>query len=57
MYVYIVFSKLKNILLKIHLLPTPDREHSKVFENILNNRFQKRKEFKGHPGEGQSTST
>ena len=27
---YPIFSKLKNILSKIHLLLTPDREHSKV---------------------------
>ena len=32
---YPIFSKLKkNILSKIHLLLTPDREHKKVFENI-----------------------
>ena len=31
---YPIFSKLKNILFKIHLLPTPDREHRKVFENV-----------------------
>ena len=31
---YSIFSKPKNILSKIHLLLTPDREHSKVFENI-----------------------
>ena len=30
---YPIFSKLKNILSKIHLLLTPDREHSRVFEN------------------------
>ena len=30
---YPIFSKLKNILLKIHFLLTPDREHSRVFEN------------------------
>ena len=32
---YPIFSKLKNILSKIHLLLTPDREHSKVFDNVL----------------------
>ena len=31
---YPPFSKLKNILFKIHLLLTPDREHRKVFENV-----------------------
>ena len=30
---YPIFSKLKNILSKIHLLLTPDRAHSRVFEN------------------------
>ena len=29
-----VFSRLKNILSKIHLLLTPDRKHGKVFEKI-----------------------
>ena len=29
-----IFSKPKNILLKIHLPLTPDRKHSNVFENI-----------------------
>ena len=31
---YPIFSKLKNILSKIHLLLTQDREHSKVFESV-----------------------
>ena len=31
---YPIFSKLKNILSKVHLLLTPDREYSKVFEDI-----------------------
>ena len=31
---YPIFSKLKNILSKIYLLLTPDREHRKVFENV-----------------------
>ena len=54
---YPIFSKLKNILSKIHLLLTPDREHSKVFDNVPIIGFKKRKEFKGHPGESQSNST
>ena len=29
-----IFSQLKNILSKIHLFLTPDREHSKYFENV-----------------------
>ena len=29
-----VFSKLKNVLSEIHLLLTPDREYTKVFERI-----------------------
>ena len=53
---YPVFSKLKNILSNIHLLLTPDREHRKVFENAPIIGFKKRK-FKGHPGDTQSTST
>ena len=36
-----IFSKLKNILSKILLLLTLDREHSKVFENILIIGFKK----------------
>ena len=31
---YPIFSKLKNILFKIHLLLTPDREHRKICENV-----------------------
>ena len=31
---YPIFSKPKNILSKIHLLLTPDREHINVFENV-----------------------
>ena len=38
---YPIFSKLKNILSKIHLLLTPDREHSKVFEDIPRIGFKK----------------
>ena len=55
---YPVFSKLKNILSKIHLLLTSDREHSKVFENIPIISFKKGKSLiKGHLGESQRTST
>ena len=54
---YPIFSKLINILSKIHLLLIPDREHSKVFDNVPIIGFKKRKEFQGHPGESQSTST
>ena len=43
---YPIFSKLKNILSKIHLLLTPDREHSKVFENVLRTGFKKGKSLK-----------
>ena len=39
---YPIFSKLKNILSKIHLLLTPDREHKKVFENVPIIGFRKR---------------
>ena len=31
---YPIFSKLKNILFKIHLRPVPDREHRTVSENV-----------------------
>ena len=34
-YYSIFFSKLKSITWMTHFLLTPDREHSKVFENIL----------------------
>ena len=53
---YPIFSKLKNILSKIHLLLTPDREHRKVFENVPIIGLKKGK-FKGNPSEAQSTST
>ena len=43
---YPIFSKLKNILSKIHLLLTPDREHSKVFEDIPIICFKKGKSLK-----------
>ena len=41
-----IFSKLKNILSKIRLLLTPDREHSKVFEDIQIIGFKKGKSLK-----------
>ena len=44
---YPIFSKFKNILSIIHLLLTPDREHSKVFENILIRGFKKAKNLNG----------
>ena len=40
------FSKLKNILFKIHLLLTPDREHKKVFENVPIIVFKRRNSLK-----------
>ena len=43
---YPIFSKLKNILSKIHLLLTLDRKHSKVFENIPIIGFKKGKSLK-----------
>ena len=43
---YPIFWKLKNILSKIHLLLTPDREHSTVFENIPSIGFKKGKSLK-----------
>ena len=43
---YPIFSKLKNILFKIHLLLTPDREHRKVFENVPIIGFKKGKSLK-----------
>ena len=49
---YPIFSKLQNILSKIHLLLTPGREHRKVFENVPIIGFKK-----GKSGEGLSTST
>ena len=41
-----IFSKLKNILFKIHLLLTPDMEHRKVLENVPILGFGKRKSLK-----------
>ena len=38
---YPTLSKLKNILSKIHLLLTPDRKYSKVFENVSIDGFKK----------------
>ena len=43
---YPIFSKLKNISFKIHLLLTPDREHRKVLENFPIIDFQKGKSLK-----------
>ena len=43
---YPTFSKLKNILFKIHLLLTPDRKHRKVFENVPLIGFKKGKSLK-----------
>ena len=40
------FSKLKSILSRIHLLLTPDRGDSKVFENIPVISFKKEKSLK-----------
>ena len=44
--IHIYFSKLKNILFRIHLLLTPDREHRKVFENAPIIGFKKGKSLK-----------
>ena len=43
---YPIFSKLKNIIFKIHLLLTPGREHRKVFENVPVIGFKKGKSSK-----------
>ena len=43
---YLIFSKLKNISSKIYYLLTPDREHSKVFENVPIIGFKKGKSLK-----------
>ena len=43
---YPIFLKLKNILFKIHLLLTPDREHRKVFGNVPIICFKKGKSLK-----------
>ena len=43
---YLIFSKLKNISSKIYYLLTPDREHSKVFENVPIIGFKKGKRLK-----------
>ena len=43
---YPIFLKLKNILSKIQLLSTPDREHRKVFENVSIIGFKKGKSLK-----------
>ena len=49
------FSKLKSILSRIHILLTPDRGDSKVFENIPVISLKKRKKFQGHLGGSQGT--
>ena len=43
---YPIFSKLKKILFKIHLLLAPDREHRKAFENVPIIGFKKGKILK-----------
>ena len=43
---YSIFSNLKNILSKIYLPLTPDREYSKVFENVPVIGFKKGKSLK-----------
>ena len=43
---YPIFSKLKNILFKIHLLLTRDREYRNVFENVPIIGFKKGKSLK-----------
>ena len=53
---YRIFSKLKNILSKIHLHLTPDKKHRKVFENVPIIGFKKRMSLKD-TGESQRTST
>ena len=42
----LIFPKLNNILSKTHLLLTPDREHSKVFEKVPIIGFKKAKSLK-----------
>ena len=54
---YPIFSKLNNILSKIHLLQTRDREHSRVFDNVPIRGLKKKKKFQGHRGESQSILT
>ena len=53
---YSIFSKHENILLKIHLLLTPYREHRRVFENVPIIGFKKGNSLKDRMW-GQSTST
>ena len=53
---YPIFSKHENILLKIHLLLTPYREHRRVFENVPIIGFKKGNSLKDRMW-GQSTST
>ena len=53
---YRIFTKLKNILSRIHLLLTPDREHSKIVKNISITVFKTGK-FKRNPGESRSAFT
>ena len=43
---YPIFSKLQNILSKIHLFLIPGREHRKVFENVPTIGFKKGKSLK-----------
>ena len=43
---YPIFSKFKNILSNIHLLLTPEMEHSKVFENVPVIGYKKGKSLK-----------
>ena len=43
---YHVYSKVRNISFRTHLLLTPDREHSKVFENTPIIGFKKEKSLK-----------
>ena len=50
---YPIFTKLRNISSIIHLLLTPDREHSKIVKNISIIVFKKGK-FKRNPSDSQN---
>ena len=45
---YSVFQNVRNILQELHILLTPDKEHKKVFQNILVVGFRNGKSLKDH---------
>ena len=45
---YSVFQNVRNILQELHILLTPDKEHKKVFQNILVLGFRNGKSLKDH---------